>query len=120
MGEHLDQYWKDLNPSGQPGGLVQFWQQFGYSDGTAEWAAPPSNEEKFVKKRLMSVNITLQCGKWHWAAMGGWVDRVWMWSFLLDSCLKWRVHPYDSRCLKDGWPPDSWTCKDNPDTDNNK
>lgn len=63
MGEHLDQYWRDLNLAGQPGGLVQFWQQFGYLSGTADWALSPSNEERYLKKRLMSVNIILQCGE---------------------------------------------------------
>uniref|UniRef100_A0A915KTV1 CW-type domain-containing protein n=1 Tax=Romanomermis culicivorax TaxID=13658 RepID=A0A915KTV1_ROMCU len=59
MGEHMDQYWRDLNLAAQPGGLIQFWQQFGYIQN--DWNLPPANDEKYIKKRLMSVNLTLQC-----------------------------------------------------------
>lgn len=61
MGEHMDQYWKDLNLAAQPGGLIQFWQQFGYI--STDWHVPPSDDDKFIKKRLMCVNLTVQCGK---------------------------------------------------------
>lgn len=61
MGEHMEQYWRDLNLAAQPGGLLQFWHQFGYVSN--DWTLPPSDDDKFIKKRLMSVNLTLQCGK---------------------------------------------------------
>lgn len=91
MGEHMDQYWRDLNLAAQPGGLVQFWQQFGYISN--DWNLAPSEEERFIKKRLMSVNLTLQC----------------------DICLKWRILPYESKQAK-GEFADTWSCSQNPDT----
>jgi hypothetical protein len=62
MGDHLNQYWNDLDLAAQPGGVLQFWEQFGYPSGV-DRSLPPSNDERFLKKRLMNVSLTLQCGK---------------------------------------------------------
>ena len=36
-------------------------ESFGYT--SSEWRDPPSNDDKYIRKRAMQINITLQCGK---------------------------------------------------------
>ncbi|VEL10579.1 unnamed protein product [Protopolystoma xenopodis] len=74
MADHLMQYWDDLgidrpDPSfqmspllgGSSAGVIRFWKSFGYL--SARWRDPPSQEEKYIRKRCSSVSVCVQCGK---------------------------------------------------------
>ncbi|XP_031557444.1 ATPase MORC2-like [Actinia tenebrosa] len=92
LGEHLDDYWKNCPISKL--GVVKFWDAYGYN--SAKWKDDPSNEERYVRKRMMDLPLYVQC----------------------DKCLKWRELAFHSRyVLQD--TPDNWCCKMNPDTDCN-
>ncbi|GAA48952.1 MORC family CW-type zinc finger protein 2, partial [Clonorchis sinensis] len=90
MADHLMQYWDDLSIDKEPDSLVRFWKSFGYL--SARWRDPPSNEEKYARRRCCSVSICVQC----------------------DKCLKWRILPF-SQSLVGRDVPDTWQCRDNPD-----
>lgn len=93
MGEHMVQYWKDLNIAQQ--GVLKFWENFGYV--SQRWKDPPSDDPKYVRKRAMQINVTLQC----------------------DSCLKWRTLPFSSSNVGKEFS-DEWHCADNGDTQHNR
>ncbi|XP_052799923.1 ATPase MORC2-like isoform X2 [Mya arenaria] len=93
MGEHMVQYWKDLNIAQQ--GVLKFWESFGYV--SQRWKDLPSHDPKFVRKRAMQINITLQC----------------------DKCLKWRTLPFSSNNLGREFS-DEWVCSDNSDNQHNR
>ncbi|KAM7540398.1 hypothetical protein Aperf_G00000029125 [Anoplocephala perfoliata] len=91
MADHLMQYWDDMaiERNGSED-INRFWKGFGYL--SARWRDPPSDEEKYVRKRSSCVSLCVQC----------------------DQCLKWRVLPY-SQSQVGREVPDEWQCKDNPD-----
>ncbi|KAH3882973.1 hypothetical protein DPMN_006920, partial [Dreissena polymorpha] len=93
MGEHMVQYWKDLNIAQQ--GVLKFWESFGYI--SQRWKDEPSMDPKFVRKRAMQINVTLQC----------------------DACLKWRTLPFSSMNVGKQFS-DEWQCLDNSDTQHNR
>ncbi|XP_076453430.1 ATPase MORC2-like [Babylonia areolata] len=93
MGEHMVQYWKDISIAQQ--GIVKFWEGYGYT--SHRWKDPPSSDIKFVRKRAMQINKTLQC----------------------DLCLKWRTLPFLSSNVNKDFP-DNWQCSMNPDQQHNK
>nr|CDS15848.1 MORC family CW type zinc finger protein 2B [Echinococcus granulosus] len=91
MADHLMQYWDDLaiEKNGSED-TNRFWKSFGYL--SARWRDPPSDDEKYARKRYSCVSLCVQC----------------------DKCLKWRVLPYSqSQVGRD--VPDNWQCRDNPD-----
>ncbi|KAF8566595.1 hypothetical protein P879_04884 [Paragonimus westermani] len=90
MADHLMQYWDDLGIDKEADSLVRFWKSFGYL--SARWRDPPSNEEKYARRRCCSVSVCVQC----------------------DKCLKWRILPF-SQSLVGRDVPDTWQCRDNPD-----
>uniref|UniRef100_A0ABM0MBF8 MORC family CW-type zinc finger protein 2-like n=1 Tax=Saccoglossus kowalevskii TaxID=10224 RepID=A0ABM0MBF8_SACKO len=94
MGDHLEQYWKDLGIVQQ--GVTKFWENFGYISPL--WKEPPSNDTKYLRKRAMQLPVTIQC----------------------DSCLKWRVLPFSASNLLNKDIPDYWVCEMNPDTSHNR
>ncbi|KAK7475039.1 hypothetical protein BaRGS_00033720, partial [Batillaria attramentaria] len=57
MGEHMVQYWKDIGIAQQ--GVTKFWEGYGYI--SSRWRDPPSTDIKYVRKRAMQINKTLQC-----------------------------------------------------------
>jgi hypothetical protein len=86
LSEHMEQYSKDLAICLDH----EFWKSYGYS---RTWNEMPSNEEKFLKKRLSDTKICLQC----------------------DKCLKWRMHPFTEDFLNvENYPPDNWSCELEP------
>jgi len=89
MAEHMMQYWKDSKVEDH--GITVFWEEFGY---TGRWQDSPSQDQKYVLKRAMSVPLCVQC----------------------DLCLKWRQLQF-SRKLNFENISDTWTCSMN--TDNN-
>ncbi|KAK6190959.1 hypothetical protein SNE40_002715 [Patella caerulea] len=93
MGEHMVQYWKDVGIVQQ--GVTKFWENFGYV--SSNWKDPPSNEGKFLRKRAMQINKTLQC----------------------DMCLKWRILPFSSADIGKEFV-ENWVCSMNPDQQHNK
>ncbi len=42
-------------------GVLKFWETFGYISNN--WKDPPSDETKFLRKRLMNLPTMIQCGK---------------------------------------------------------
>ncbi|XP_021041555.1 ATPase MORC2B [Mus caroli] len=88
MGEHLAQYWKDIEIAQH--GIIKFWDEFGYL--SANWNRPPSDELHFKRKRAMQVPTTIQC----------------------DLCLKWRTLPFQLSAVEEGYPV-NWVCSMNPD-----
>lgn len=90
MADHLMQYWDDLGIDKESDSLVRFWKSFGYL--SARWRDPPSNDEKYARRRCCSVSVCVQC----------------------DKCLKWRILPF-SQSLVGRDVPDTWQCRDNPD-----
>ncbi|XP_062600244.1 ATPase MORC2-like isoform X1 [Saccostrea cucullata] len=93
MGEHMVQYWKDIGVAQQ--GVTKFWENFGYI--SQKWKDPPSQDLKFVRKRAMQINVTLQC----------------------DNCLRWRTLPFSSNNIGKDFD-DDWVCAMNPDVQHNK
>lgn len=93
MGEHMEQYWKDIGIGNQ--GVTTFWEGFGYT--SLSWKDPPADDVKFQRKRAMQVNTVLQC----------------------DNCLKWRIIPFSSNNISKDFN-DDWVCDHNPDTQHNK
>ncbi|ESO07540.1 hypothetical protein HELRODRAFT_130000, partial [Helobdella robusta] len=93
MGEHMLQYWRDIDIAQQ--GVSKFWENFGYI--SPNWHALPSSDPKYVRKRTAKVQITLQC----------------------DLCLKWRIIPYSSNNISKVFP-DDWVCSMNPDPAHNR
>eukprot|EP00105_Crassostrea_gigas_P018546 XP_011436703.1 PREDICTED: MORC family CW-type zinc finger protein 2-like [Crassostrea gigas] len=93
MGEHMVQYWKDIGVVQQ--GVTKFWENFGYI--SQKWKDPPSQDLKFVRKRAMQINVTLQC----------------------DNCLRWRTLPFSSNNIGKDFE-DDWVCAMNPDVQHNK
>lgn len=93
MGEHMEQYWKDIGIGNQ--GVTNFWENFGYISHS--WKDPPSDDVKFARKRAMQVNTTLQC----------------------DNCLKWRMLPFSSNNISKDFS-DDWVCDMNPDVQHNR
>ncbi|KAM3181951.1 hypothetical protein ACTXT7_013359 [Hymenolepis weldensis] len=91
MADHLMQYWDDLaiEKNGSED-VNRFWKGFGYL--SARWRDPPSDEEKYARKRSSCVSLCVQC----------------------DKCLKWRVLPYSQNQVGRE-VPDGWQCRDNPD-----
>ncbi|KAG9354468.1 hypothetical protein JZ751_001178 [Albula glossodonta] len=89
MGEHLAQYWKDVSIAQK--GIVKFWDEFGYL--SANWNQPPSNEQRYKRRRAMEIPVTIQC----------------------DKCLKWRTLPFQLDAVDKRYP-DSWVCLMNPDS----
>uniref|UniRef100_A0A5K3FUI9 CW-type domain-containing protein n=1 Tax=Mesocestoides corti TaxID=53468 RepID=A0A5K3FUI9_MESCO len=91
MADHLMQYWDDLaiDKNGNED-TNRFWKSFGYL--SARWRDPPSDEEKYARKRYSCVSLCVQC----------------------DKCLKWRVLPYSQNQVGRD-VPDNWQCRDNPD-----
>ncbi|CAH1800727.1 unnamed protein product [Owenia fusiformis] len=92
LGEHMVQYWKDIGIAQQ--GVTTFWTNFGYV--SSNWKDNPSQDSKFLKKRAMQMNITLQC----------------------DMCLKWRMLPFSASNIGKDFP-DDWECTDNTDPQHN-
>ena len=77
-------------------GVTKFWESFGYI--SPNWRDPPStNDMKYVRKRAMTVQSSLQC----------------------DLCLKWRILPYSSNNVGKAFP-DDWVCSMNPDSSHNR
>ncbi|XP_069135950.1 ATPase MORC2-like isoform X1 [Argopecten irradians] len=93
MGEHMTQYWKDIGIAQQ--GVTKFWENFGYV--SQRWKDPPSEDNKYARKRAMQINVTLQC----------------------DLCLKWRTLPFSSNNIGKDFP-DDWVCAINPDVAHNR
>jgi hypothetical protein len=93
MGEHMLQYWKDLEIAQQ--GVTKFWENFGYV--SPNWRDLPSTDPKFVRKRTAVVQTTLQC----------------------DLCLKWRILPFAANAVGKVFP-DDWVCSMNPDPAHNR
>lgn len=93
MGEHMEQYWNDLNI--HQTGITSFWSNFGYI--STKWKDPPSTDPKYARRRAMQVSSTLQC----------------------DACLKWRTLPYSANNVGRDFP-DDWVCSMNPDLSHNK
>ncbi|KAK2166514.1 hypothetical protein LSH36_38g03000 [Paralvinella palmiformis] len=93
MGEHVVQYWKDIAIAQQ--GVTKFWENFGYI--SPNWRDPPSKDPKFIRKRAMQIQITLQC----------------------DLCLKWRILPFSANNIGKTFP-DDWVCSMNPDPAHNR
>ncbi|XP_041348981.1 ATPase MORC2-like [Gigantopelta aegis] len=93
MGEHMVQFWKDVGIVQQ--GVTKFWENFGYI--SSNWKDPPSMDVKYLRKRAMQMNVTLQC----------------------DMCLKWRTLPFSSNNIGKDFP-DDWFCAMNPDQQHNK
>ncbi|XP_071093835.1 ATPase MORC2-like [Haliotis cracherodii] len=93
MGEHMSQYWKDVGIIQQ--GVTKFWENFGYISPI--WTDRPSEDVKYVRKRAMQINVTLQC----------------------DMCLKWRTLPFSSNNIGKEFP-DSWVCNMNTEQQHNK
>lgn len=93
MGEHMVQYWKDMEIAQQ--GVTKFWESFGYV--SPNWRDLPSNDPKYVRKRTAQVQITLQC----------------------DLCLKWRIIPFSANNIGKVFP-DDWVCSMNPDPSHNR
>lgn len=62
MADHLMQYWDDLaiEKNGSED-VNRFWKGFGYL--SARWRDPPSDEEKYARKRSSCVSLCVQCGK---------------------------------------------------------
>ncbi|ELT90466.1 hypothetical protein CAPTEDRAFT_222726 [Capitella teleta] len=92
MGEHMVQYWKDLGIAQQ--GVAKFWENFGYV--SPNWRDPASQDPKFIRKRAMQVQESLQY-----------------------LCLKWRVLPFSSNNIGKTFP-DDWVCSMNPDAAHNR
>ncbi|KAH0625491.1 hypothetical protein JD844_015032 [Phrynosoma platyrhinos] len=88
MGEHLAQYWKDVEIAQK--GISKFWDDFGYL--SANWNQPPSNELRYKRRRAMEIPTTIQC----------------------DLCLKWRTLPFQFSSVEQEYP-DTWVCAMNPD-----
>ncbi|ESP04127.1 hypothetical protein LOTGIDRAFT_224130 [Lottia gigantea] len=93
MGEHMTQYWKDVGIVQQ--GVTKFWENFGYI--SSNWKDPPADEGKYLRKRAMQINKTLQC----------------------DMCLKWRILPFSSADIGKEFV-ENWVCSMNPDQQHNK
>ncbi|XP_022096324.1 MORC family CW-type zinc finger protein 2-like isoform X2 [Acanthaster planci] len=93
MGEHMVQYWKDINVASL--GVTKFWENFGYV--SQNWKDPPSEDPKFVRKRAMQTSVLVQC----------------------DACLKWRIIPFSSSNINRVFP-DDWQCSMNPDSTHNR
>ncbi|GAB1598235.1 ATPase MORC2-like [Argonauta hians] len=93
IGEHMEQYWNDLNI--HQTGITSFWTNYGYI--SSKWKDPPSPDAKYARRRAMQVSFTLQC----------------------DACLKWRALPYSANNVGREFP-DDWVCSMNPDLSHNK
>ncbi|XP_038055650.1 ATPase MORC2-like isoform X2 [Patiria miniata] len=93
MGEHMIQYWKDINIASL--GVTKFWENFGYV--SHNWKDPPSDDPKFVRKRAMQTPVLVQC----------------------DACLKWRIMPFSSSNINRVFS-DDWQCSMNTDSTHNR
>ncbi|KAL8180558.1 UNVERIFIED_CONTAM: MORC CW-type zinc finger protein 2A, partial [Gekko kuhli] len=93
MGEHLAQYWKDVEIAQK--GIIKFWDDFGYL--SANWNPPPSNELRYKRRRAMEIPMTIQC----------------------DMCLKWRTLPFQLSSVEQEYP-DTWVCAMNPDPEQDR
>ncbi|XP_044300183.1 ATPase MORC2 isoform X2 [Varanus komodoensis] len=93
MGEHLAQYWKDVEIAQK--GISKFWDDFGYL--SANWNQPPSNELRYKRRRAMEIPTTIQC----------------------DLCLKWRTLPFQLSSVEQEYP-DKWVCAMNPDAEQDR
>nr|XP_028566302.1 ATPase MORC2 isoform X2 [Podarcis muralis] len=93
MGEHLAQYWKDVEIAQK--GISKFWDDFGYL--SANWNQPPSNELRYKRRRAMEIPTTIQC----------------------DLCLKWRTLPFQLSSVEQE-NPDTWVCAMNPSPDQDR
>ncbi|XP_054851936.1 ATPase MORC2 isoform X2 [Eublepharis macularius] len=93
MGEHLAQYWKDVEIAQK--GISKFWDDFGYL--SANWNQPPSNELRYKRRRAMEIPTTIQC----------------------DMCLKWRTLPFQLSAVEQEYP-DTWVCAMNPDAEQDR
>ncbi|XP_032085033.1 ATPase MORC2 isoform X2 [Thamnophis elegans] len=93
MGEHLAQYWKDIEIAQK--GISKFWDDFGYL--SANWNQPPSNELRYKRRRAMEIPTTIQC----------------------DVCLKWRTLPFQLSSVEQEYP-DTWMCAMNPDPEQDR
>ena len=62
MADHLMQYWDDLaiEKNGSED-TNRFWKSFGYL--SARWRDPPSDDEKYARKRNSCVSLCVQCGE---------------------------------------------------------
>ncbi|XP_063000328.1 ATPase MORC2 isoform X2 [Elgaria multicarinata webbii] len=93
MGEHLAQYWKDVEIAQK--GIIKFWDDFGYL--SANWNQPPSNDLRYKRRRAMEIPTTIQC----------------------DMCLKWRTLPFQLSSVEQEYP-DTWVCAMNPDAEQDR
>ena len=69
LGEHLHHYWQIcgvVDPR-TGSGVRNFWAEFGYF--TNKWTEEPSQEPKYMKKRLMKTNQWMQCGEYYLPAL---------------------------------------------------
>ncbi len=41
-------------------GVTKFWENFGYL--STNWKDPPNQDPKYIRKRAMQLQVTLQCG----------------------------------------------------------
>ena len=89
LGEHMECYSNYLNLD-----QGEFWKQYGYQ---TNFIGPPSSDDHYRKKRMTEVKLTVQC----------------------TNCLKWRTLSLQPRYLSGAFPPEVWTCRDNPDTSKN-
>ena len=87
IGEHMEQYFKDLNE------VVaindDFWRQYGYEHLNHNFL--PNDEEVFKRKRLQNTSMMVQC----------------------DKCLKWRLIAWHRRNILDTFPAEEWECQNN-------
>ncbi|XP_060105054.1 ATPase MORC2 [Heteronotia binoei] len=93
MGEHLAQYWKDIEIAQK--GISKFWDDFGYL--SANWNQPPSDELRYKRRRAMEIPTTIQC----------------------DMCLKWRTLPFQLSSVEQE-SPDTWVCAMNPNPEQDR
>ncbi|XP_077164769.1 ATPase MORC2 [Paroedura picta] len=93
MGEHLAQYWKDIEIAQK--GISKFWDDFGYL--SANWNQPPSNDLRYKRRRAMEIPTTIQC----------------------DVCLKWRTLPFQLSSVEQEYP-DTWVCAMNPNPEQDR
>lgn len=62
MADHLMQYWDDLAIERHGSDDTnRFWKSFGYL--SARWRDPPSDDEKYARKRYSCVSLCVQCGE---------------------------------------------------------
>lgn len=85
-------------------------ENFGYI--SQKWKDPPSQDMKFIRKRSMQINVTLQCGKFISGFFSGaWEDpdistyTKWTWYHHLSMEVDTSVYPRKNCSLQRPCPP---------------